>query len=71
MANGELLKSYLDAQADGTKKSVEEIGRVMIGSAYRGIEPDFPLRPLDLRGECVASGKRALFRYGAGFGIDK
>ena len=25
VANGELLKSYLDAQADGTKKSVEEL----------------------------------------------
>ena len=43
VANGELLKSYLDAQADGTKKSVEELTqaiRELSRSVKHRVEPE-------------------------------
>ena len=43
VANGELLKSYLDTQADGTKKSVEELTqaiRELSRSVKHRVEPE-------------------------------
>jgi hypothetical protein len=43
VANGELLKSYLDAQPDGTKKSVEELTqaiRELSRSVKHRVEPE-------------------------------